>query len=120
MKLSQFLVIGFCSLFLLFVCLDRAQNTKGIQMHMNNEPVKRFGLRHWTKRCASSRFVQPKTKQLCTLLLKFFGFHNQFALLTMVFPIFRHTNQNNQSERFLVLQEEELERQRSHNVNKNT
>ena len=66
------------------------------------------------------RFVQPKTKQLCTLLLKFFGFHNQFALLTMVFPIFRHTNQNNQSERFLVLQEEELERQRSHNVNKNT
>ena len=36
MKLAQFFVIGFCSLFPLFVGLDRAQNTKGIQMHMNN------------------------------------------------------------------------------------
>ena len=29
----------------------------------------------------------PKTKQLCTLLLKFFEFHNQFALLTMCKPM---------------------------------
>ena len=36
MKLAQFFVIGFCSLFPLFVGLGRAQNTKGIQMHMNN------------------------------------------------------------------------------------
>ena len=33
---ASFFVIGFCSLFPLFVGLDRAQNTKGFQMHMNN------------------------------------------------------------------------------------
>ena len=33
---ASFFVIGFCSLFSLFVGLDRAQNTKGIQIHMNN------------------------------------------------------------------------------------
>ena len=35
-----------------------------------------FGLTHWTKQCAGSRFVQPKTKQLCTLLL--FSFTNSW------------------------------------------
>ena len=33
---ASFFVIDFCSLFPLFVGLDRAQNTKGFQMHMNN------------------------------------------------------------------------------------
>ena len=36
MKLASFFVIYFCSLFLLFVGLDRSQNTKGIEMHTNN------------------------------------------------------------------------------------
>ena len=36
MKLACFFVIYFCSLFLLFVGLDRSQNTKGIEMYTSN------------------------------------------------------------------------------------
>ena len=35
-KLASFFYICFCSLFLLFVGLDRAQNTKGIEIQMSN------------------------------------------------------------------------------------
>ena len=44
MKLASFFVIYFCSLFLLFVGLDRSQNTKGIETHTNNQPVAKCGL----------------------------------------------------------------------------
>ena len=71
-------------LFSLFVGLNPAQNTKGIDMHISNEPVKAFWLTRKTKQCAGSRFAQHKTKQLCTLLLKFVELPNQFALSTMV------------------------------------
>ena len=77
MKLGSFFVIGFCSLSLLFVGLDPAQNTKGIQMHIINEPIETFcRLIHWAKQCAWSWFVQPKSKQLCRPLLKFVELHN--------------------------------------------
>ena len=36
MKLDSFFVVCFCSPFLLFVGLDPAQNTKGIDMHISN------------------------------------------------------------------------------------
>ena len=36
MKLASFVVICFCSQSFLFVRLDRAQNTKDIEMQMNN------------------------------------------------------------------------------------
>ena len=36
MNLGQFLCVCFYPLFLLFVGFDHAQNTKGIQMNMNN------------------------------------------------------------------------------------
>ena len=36
MKLASFFVICFCSLFLLFFGLDRAQNTTGIETQINN------------------------------------------------------------------------------------
>ena len=42
-----------------------------------------FGIAHKTEQCTGSRFVQHKTKQLCTLLLKFVEFHNQFVLSTI-------------------------------------
>ena len=40
-------------------------------MYMNNYPVETFGFTQKSKQCAGSRFVQHKTKQLCTFLLKF-------------------------------------------------
>ena len=36
MKLASSFVMCFCSLYLLFIGLDRAQNTKGIEMQTNN------------------------------------------------------------------------------------
>ena len=42
MKLASFFVIWLCSLFILFVGLDRAQNTKGFEMQLKNEPVETF------------------------------------------------------------------------------
>ena len=45
---------------------------------------KTFVLTHWTKHCAGSRFFQHKTKQLCTLLLKFVELHNQQVLSTIL------------------------------------
>ena len=85
MKLGQFICYRF--LFsITFVALTVHKTQKGIQTYMNNQPIKTFGLTHWTIQCARSRLVQPKTKQLCTLLLKFFEFHNQFDLLTMIWP----------------------------------
>ena len=83
MRLVKFFVKCFCSLFLLIVGLDPAQSTKGIQMRIDNSPVRIFGQIHWTKQCAGSRFVQPKTKQLCTLILKFVELDNQLVLSTM-------------------------------------
>ena len=71
------------SLSLLFVGLDRAQNTKGTELHMNNQPVETFGLTRKIKQCARSRFVQHKTKQLCSLLLKFVELPNQLVLSTL-------------------------------------
>ena len=52
MKLGQFLCVCFCSLFLLFVGLDRAQNTDGIEMEMINKPVETSGLTGKTKQGA--------------------------------------------------------------------
>ena len=46
--------------------------------------VKTFELTHKTKRCAGSRFVQHKTKQLCTLLLKFVELYSQLVISTML------------------------------------
>ena len=65
-----YFIYFFCFLFLLFVGLDRAQNTKDNEMHKNNWPVEMFGGTRKTKQCAGSRFVQRKTKQLCPLTLK--------------------------------------------------
>ena len=36
--------VGFCSLSLFFVGLDRAKKSKGIEKQMNNNPVETFGL----------------------------------------------------------------------------
>ena len=36
MNLATFFVVCFCSASLLFVGLDRAQNTEGIEIHMYN------------------------------------------------------------------------------------
>ena len=66
MKLASFFVICFCSLFLLFVDIDRAQNTKAFEMQMNNQPVETFGLARKTRRCARTRFVQYKKAALFT------------------------------------------------------
>ena len=38
---------------------------------MNNQPVETFSLTRKTKQCARSRFVQHKTKQLCSHPLEF-------------------------------------------------
>ena len=42
MNMQSLFVIFFCSLFLLFVALDPKQNIKGIEIHMNNEPVSNY------------------------------------------------------------------------------
>ena len=46
----------FCSLFPLFIGLDRAQNTKGIEMHTNNLSVETFGFTHETDSCIQDLF----------------------------------------------------------------
>ena len=58
MKLASFFVIWLCSLFILFVGLDRAQNTKGFEMQLKNEPVETFGLKRKAKQCARPQFLQ--------------------------------------------------------------
>ena len=58
MKLLCFM---FSSIFtsVLFVGLDRAQNTKYIEMQMRNTEARRsFGVTRKTKQCARSHFVQ--------------------------------------------------------------
>ena len=69
MKLASLFVIYFCFLFCLLVGLCPAQNTGNTEMHqlMNNLTVETFVLTRRTKQCARSRFVQHKTKQLCSL-----------------------------------------------------
>ena len=54
MKLGQFFVISFCSLFLLFVGPDRAQNTKDVEMHMNTRTSKNI----WSNRDIEQNSVQ--------------------------------------------------------------
>ena len=84
--MACFFVISFCSLFLkLFVGLNPAQNTKGIELHMNNKPEETFGFTRKTKQCTPSRFVKHKTKQFCTLLLKSF-----FLVLLQLWPQIEH------------------------------
>ena len=36
---DSFFVVCFCSPFLLFVCLDRAQKTKGIEMQLTSKSI---------------------------------------------------------------------------------
>ena len=69
MKLASLFVIYFCSLFCLLVGLHRAQNTRNIEMQqlMNIQSVQTFVLTRRTIQYAWSRFVQHKTKQLCSL-----------------------------------------------------
>ena len=54
MKLASFFAYFF-ALYLLFVDIDPAQNTKGVEL--NNSPVETFGLTRKPKPCARSRFV---------------------------------------------------------------
>ena len=48
-----------------------AHKTLGIEMQMSNYPVETFGFTREAKQRARSRFVQLKTKQVCSLSLKF-------------------------------------------------
>ena len=71
-------LLCFCSLFPLFVDLDRAQSTKTVEMRLNNQTVETLGLTRKTNQCALSPFVQHKTKQLEVIEL-----HNQLVLQTV-------------------------------------
>ena len=68
--------------------LDRMQNTKGIEMHMNKQQENIFCFTHKRKQCAWSRLVQHKTKLRCTHLFRFITLYNQLVLFasTFVFP----------------------------------
>ena len=70
-KLVCFISICFSSLLFLVIGLDRAQNTKGIEIQTNNLPVETFGFTRKTQQCARLRFVQHDAKQLCSLLLNY-------------------------------------------------
>ena len=105
-KLASFFATCFCSPSLLFVGLYRAQNTKGIEMQMNNKPIETFEFTRKTKLCARSRFVQHKTKHFCILPLKFVELPNQLVLWTMVsrtLSLIRVSHENMRGQRVTLL-----------------
>ena len=94
LKPTSFFAIFVCSLFLLFVDLDHVQNTKCIEAQMNNSPVETFGFARKAKQCARSRFVQHKTKPLCSLPLEFLELPNQLVLSASVIGRLKYIQQH--------------------------
>ena len=57
MKLTSFFIVRFCSLSLLFVGLDCAQNTKGIAKEQQTSGNINFGLTRKTRQCTELQIL---------------------------------------------------------------
>ena len=83
MKLAGFFVVCFCSLFLLFdgLYLPCTKHKRYRDANEDGTNQKKHLGSH-LKQCARPPFVQRKTKQLCSLLLKLVELPNQLVLIT--------------------------------------
>ena len=69
----------------MFVGLDRAQNTNGFQMHMNNYNQSKHLDQHIGQNNVHGHgSFNLKQSSIEHSFWNFFEFHNQFALLTMM------------------------------------